>query len=319
MNSTEPVTPRPQISDKLLAGFSVSHLVFSVLWFPFSTTLIKYRVNYVPRRVSLDGERSRVPESGEGAVKSYFGMLKKVLRVEGFSGFYKGFMPWLLEYIVCLVIDRLHVKFFFSMSDDGAFSSSPRNRVYRIFETLLFLPVKIVAMRATTCSYKLPWFDSTVSLNALLTEAEHQRPWLLFLAPGVLVLEALALAYDAYAFSHFFTKIIAPNYGGDKSVAKPRRSLARFVSFLCFAALNVTVKCFLDVVSARLCVQRNDQTGDDASSVSKITKRDVAGNLPYTGFVDCVQRIVNEEGLSALFRAWWYDLIMRYWWLPFLF
>lgn len=26
---------------------------------------------------------------------------------------------------------------------------------------------------------------------------------------------------------------------------------------------------------------------------------------PYIGFVDCVKRIVNEEGYRTLFRAWW--------------
>ena len=30
---------------------------------------------------------------------------------------------------------------------------------------------------------------------------------------------------------------------------------------------------------------------------------------PYVGLVDCGKRIVNEEGYSTLFRAWWLVLL----------
>lgn len=30
---------------------------------------------------------------------------------------------------------------------------------------------------------------------------------------------------------------------------------------------------------------------------------------PYLGLVDCVQKIVREEGWTALYRGWWLTLV----------
>jgi hypothetical protein len=30
---------------------------------------------------------------------------------------------------------------------------------------------------------------------------------------------------------------------------------------------------------------------------------------PYTGFVDCAKRIAQEEGPTALYRAWWVTML----------
>jgi len=30
---------------------------------------------------------------------------------------------------------------------------------------------------------------------------------------------------------------------------------------------------------------------------------------PYHGLVDCAQRIINEEGIMTLYRAWWITLL----------
>jgi len=30
---------------------------------------------------------------------------------------------------------------------------------------------------------------------------------------------------------------------------------------------------------------------------------------PYYGFRDCAERIMNEEGIGALYRAWWLTML----------
>jgi hypothetical protein len=30
---------------------------------------------------------------------------------------------------------------------------------------------------------------------------------------------------------------------------------------------------------------------------------------PYTGFLDCAKRVIDEEGIGALYRGWWIMLL----------
>jgi hypothetical protein len=56
---------------------------------PLAGVLVRFRASYNPRGLALDSEGSAVPHTGP-VVSSYFGMLRRVWQIEGFSGFYKG-------------------------------------------------------------------------------------------------------------------------------------------------------------------------------------------------------------------------------------
>jgi hypothetical protein len=60
---------------------------------PFMGVLIRYRADYIPKAggVSLDNEDGVgvAPRSSEPAT-SYFGMMNRVYRIEGWAGLYKG-------------------------------------------------------------------------------------------------------------------------------------------------------------------------------------------------------------------------------------
>jgi hypothetical protein len=47
---------------------------------PFVGVLVRYRANYVPKRVRLDAEDGVVNETGSDI--TYFGMMKRVHRIE---------------------------------------------------------------------------------------------------------------------------------------------------------------------------------------------------------------------------------------------
>ncbi|KAJ7717249.1 hypothetical protein DFH07DRAFT_861504 [Mycena maculata] len=107
---------------------------------------------------------------------------------------------------------------------------------------------------------------------ALLSPAERVAPWLLYQAPGVAPAALLAAAAPALALP---------------------RPLA--------AALATTLK----VLATRLALQRQGldediySGKDTADAVLAVRSR-----VPYTSLTDCARRIVREEGVGALFRAW---------------
>jgi len=81
----------------------------------------------------------------------------------------------------------------------------------------------------------------------------------------------------------------------------------------------------LEVIATRLAIQRNhasseynsvsqevEDDGEDTVEYSG-TDEDVIGlrheGDPYTGLVDCAKRIIDEEGIMTLYRAWWVTLL----------
>lgn len=55
---------------------------------PLSGVLVRFRANYTPKGLQLDGEGGVQPHTGP-VIKSYFGMLKRVVRLEvRFRGFF---------------------------------------------------------------------------------------------------------------------------------------------------------------------------------------------------------------------------------------
>jgi hypothetical protein len=59
---------------------------------PIEGVLVRYRATYTPKagRIRLDGE-DRQASTTHSDSPSYFGMMKRVYRIEGWTGFYKGF------------------------------------------------------------------------------------------------------------------------------------------------------------------------------------------------------------------------------------
>jgi len=97
------------------------------------------------------------------------------------------------------------------------------------------------------------------------------------------------------------------------------------VVFYVVTVLSTFILCPLEVVSTRLSIQRNYASAEynsvaqeeegDAEDVMEYAgaEEDVIGLRsemdPYTGMIDCIQKIAREEGLGALYRGWWLTLL----------
>ncbi|KAH7927145.1 mitochondrial carrier [Leucogyrophana mollusca] len=301
-------------------GFSLALLV------PLTGALVRFRAHYNPKGLQLDPEGDVQPHTGP-VISSFWGMLRRVYRLEGWPGLYKGLMPTLLSTL-------LITMFLLAILDDkqlrphGSYTA-PRTGAlgmlaYSLFTMLVSLPQVIIADRAITTPHKLPYFNAIYSLRILLTPTERTRPWILYLTPGLLAAQVMHIAYVVLGLRSI-RQLLIPGIASGSITRWEDVSMVRLSIFFVIALLSTAILAPLEVVSIRLAIQRNhavpefnsisQEEDGDAEEVAEYsgTEEDVIGlrteREPYIGLADCVKRIIDEEGWGALYRAWWLTML----------
>ncbi|EJF65405.1 mitochondrial carrier [Dichomitus squalens LYAD-421 SS1] len=284
---------------------------------PFTGALVRLRANYNPRALQLDPEGNVNVHTGP-IVTSFFGMLRRVYRIEGWAGLYKGLMPTASATIVMtgFAVAAMDSK---QLARHGRVDPPDVGMlaalVYAAFGTLVSLPAAIITYRSIVTPYRLPWFRPIYSLRVLLTPTERRRPWVLYFTPGLVTAQVLQIAYSVVIL-YSLRRLLVP-VGGDFSPA-------RFGIYVAIEILSTAVICPLEVITTKLAIQRNhsaveynsveQEVEDDAVEAPEYAEysgqeEDVIGlrheKDPYLGFADCVKRIIDEEGWQTLYRAWW--------------
>jgi len=292
---------------------------------PISGALVRLRANYNPKGLQLDDEGVPHPYTGP-QLTSFFGMLFRVKRLEGWAGLYKGLMPHLITAVIMTAFSFLFYD-----------SSGPRHHgmanppragpfgvlMYSIFWMIITLPAMIISYRSVTTPYKLPYFGPRSSLRILLTPTERRRPWRLYLTPGLLPAQTIAVTYGALGLRtlrHF----LLPGYRPGADLPESFTAL-RFGLYFIVVIISTAILCPLEVIATKLAIQRNHASAElnsvlqeeegDAEETAEYAgaEEDVIGlrheRDPYTGLIDCAKRIAQEEGPTALYRAWWVTML----------
>ncbi|KAG2072074.1 hypothetical protein BDR04DRAFT_1230764 [Suillus decipiens] len=285
---------------------------------PLAGASVRIRAHYNPKGLQLDSEGGIQPHSGS-VVPSFFSMLRRVHRIEGWSGLYKGLMPTFLTtlIIVALVMfltnDQLLRR---TLLAPGA--GTVGILVGSVFDILL-LPRVVIQNRAITTPYKLPYLNPIYSLRVLLTPTERRRPLTLYLTPGLLI---AGVAQVAIAFLSRWIRLLLlqalakPSITGRELIS----SVKLVIVFVVIALLKTIIITPLEVIFLRLSIQRNhaapefnsisQEEGDNEEAMEYAGAEEDVINLridrePYVGLIDCGKRIIEEEGWGALYRVWW--------------
>lgn len=206
----------------------------------------------------------------------------------------------------------------------------------------LSVPFIDVIFSSITTPHKLGFFDLTKALHTILTPTERKKPWILYLTPGLLAAEMLHIGVVTLILSPFH-RLLLPTIGKPIfSLDLTEISLWKVAVYFVIVTLATAILAPLEVIATRLAIQRN-HASSEYNSVSQETEgdgeesveysgavEDVIGYVllqhcfkskkthssslrhegdPYNGLVDCAKRIVDEEGISALYRAWWITLL----------
>jgi hypothetical protein len=284
---------------------------------PLTGVLIRYRANYNPKGLQLDAEGGAQPYTGP-IIRSYFTMLGRVYRIEGLQGFYKGTMPTTLSVMamtifILLVLDPVKPRLTgYKAPDVGVWGTL----VYSIFTMLLSLPTVILTYRAITTPYKLSYWNAMQAFRVLLTPTERRRPWILYLTPGLLAAQVLHISIVV-----LFLGPLRRHF--DLSFKEPATFLSA-AAYAVIVALSTIILTPLEVIVTRLAIQRNHASAEYNSVSQEVEgdgenvpeyggEEDVMGlrseGDPYLGLVDCAKRMVDEEGWSSLYRAWWLTIL----------
>lgn len=193
-------------------------------------------------------------------------------------------------------------------------------------------------LSAITTPHKLPYFNPIYSLRVLLTPTERRRPWILYLTPGLLAAQVTHIAYIVLGLRSM-RQLLLPELANPGIPRKEEISPVKLAIFLVIMLSSTIILTPLEVISIRLSIQRNhaapefnsisqEEEGDaDEATEYAGVEEDVIGYVilpsflfpdiiirnsslrterePYVSLIDCGKRIIEEEGWSALYRAWW--------------
>ncbi|KIK58248.1 hypothetical protein GYMLUDRAFT_228166 [Collybiopsis luxurians FD-317 M1] len=282
---------------------------------PFGSVLIRYRANYILRvpEIQIEGLIPAIVPGDFG----YFGMMKRVNAVEGWTGFYKGFIPTFLNLLVSGLISSGLWFGRISFQRGMLPSSLPiLGTGYGIPSILLSLlvgiPFQIIINRAIVTPYRLSIFGPSTSLKALLTPHERRHLWVLYLTPGLVV--GLLLQW---VMLHGYLQVRL------LFLAQKGPYVLLYIGSLAIAIVFEILCVPLQVTVTKLSVQRNFGL-EEASFVEETegaylqeystvnVNRTRVEAEPYTGLIDCAFKIMREEGGQTLFRAWWMNLLPHF-------
>lgn len=263
---------------------------------------------------------------------SLFGTLRRVHRLEGWAGLYKGwvagammatalFAALYLLLAVGYVTGMLPVKD--SVDSFGFFVA-----LFVIDTTLI--PAEVVFSRAVVTPYTLPT-SIGATFRILLTDYERRRPWTLYLP---LLIPSVALFAARLGPIALVAALLRPR-------AHPKE-IWRVAAILPVAALAALWTTPLAVAKAKIMVQQDfgptseEAKADDSEDPLLEDAQDAVDALParaprhtlvvddlqraatgdedvihlrtnarpYAGLVDALRTIRAEEGKGALFRTW---------------
>uniref|UniRef100_A0A0W0G615 Mitochondrial carrier n=1 Tax=Moniliophthora roreri TaxID=221103 RepID=A0A0W0G615_MONRR len=293
-----------------------SSLLSLAITVPLNGALVRYRAHYNPSRIQL-GENGA---SNPSPVTGYFSVLKRVYRLEGCSGLYKGFSPTFVAFVFILSVLAAYLRFDFStpripwrFDDLGILGSI----LFGLLSMVVGIPMQVLANRAIVTPYKLPYTNPLTCARILLSPTERRKPWNLYLLPGLFT-AFVAQLFISIAVVPMIRILLLPFNG----TFNPLSALAA-TGYFFFALACSAVQAPLQVVIVRLSIQRSHSDDNSSEAVEAeaygvetysdeevITLKDEQEY--YHGLQDCLNTIIAEEGWRTLFRAWWLTALGMY-------
>ena len=108
--------------------------------------------------------------------------------------------------------------------------------------------------------YRLPYFNPFHSLRVLLTPTELRKPWILYLTPGLLAAELLHICYVVIAL-RALRHLLLPSLSQRDDSQPLDLSPRSLIVYLATSLFSTAILCPLEVISTRLAVQRNHESG----------------------------------------------------------
>lgn len=151
---------------------------------------------------------------------------------------------------------------------------------------------------SVTTPYKLPYFAPRYSLRILLTPTERRKPWLLYLTPGLLPAQLLAVTYSALGL-RVLRHFILPGYRIGADLPENLTPL-RFGLYFIVVIVSTAIICPLEVITTKLVIQRNHASAG-FNSVLQEEEGDTEETVEYAGAEEDVIGYATIPPVSMLY------------------
>ncbi|KAF9052482.1 hypothetical protein BDZ89DRAFT_1056827 [Hymenopellis radicata] len=281
----------------------------ALLLVPFTSVLVRYRHC----------------STGEAPPTSLWGVLKRVYQILGIKGLTYGMAPtiWLGIILPLFWWHGMPSKIYISASPGVMGFSLTSSLVYTL---VYYIFVLVTVYRAITTTHELDSWKPQEAFHALFTAHERRRPWAIHQIPGLIPALVFNICINIFVLRLVRDTFIFPNtLPRDLDFAE---QLVRVIINMLFALLGTVVLAPLEVVTTRLAIQRNygprvgqqDTEPSDAAEPPDVEKNadeiqsnvlplDLIVRYPYLGLVDCLCKIVEEEGWPVLYRGWFFTFL----------
>lgn len=198
--------------------------------------------------------------------------------IDGSTGFGTGILSYGIILSTTLVASRFSI-----VSFGAGYKLEPKGWLVAIAAQLLALPFEILSTRMAIYGGKV---------GTLMTSEERRNPLKHIYTPSLILSACAPTLLDAIFFS------IDKALGMRSTLGKPNRT-----DVLLRAAVSAIIGTVFNVIFARLCAS---PPGDASQhSVTSVGRPKV---VKYDGLLDCMQRLVREEGIGSLFRGWYFEV-----------
>ncbi|KAJ8081177.1 hypothetical protein PM082_018020 [Marasmius tenuissimus] len=275
----------------------------------FSFALVMTRWNGVVARLLVDG---------------YASTLRRVRRLEGWAGLYKGFWPSFVGVFAASLIalslppddPDLTVGRSARFGEYGAVLGVFMNVIMCL---IIEIPVQVLTIRAIVTPYKLRSSNPLVAYKLLLSPIERRHPWKIYFLPGVLI--------SQFA-NTLLTTVFAPAITSWLEQLAEKRMAVAVILHLAVVFPGSCLYTLFQVALARFAVQRTWSSEEDNTGVETVADIAAAARVqsyshedvivlrddqdPYVSFTDYVNKVTTEEGWRVLLRAWWASFLLFY-------
>lgn len=268
---------------------------------PVANVLTRLRANYLPHAVSLDHvmeagrEPSRPslwgllfawrhyenPKIGPN-IRTFIPMARRVYRLEGIRGLYKGTTLVLVQFLVMLVLILL-------LNQPSAYHPNEvrmiaverpfRSLCTLIVSVLVLLPTEVLLRRTMVHHAAVSWRHPRTALRQVLSPAEVLQPWRLYIVPGLVPLQLfrhLTASYMTHMVRYWTLPLLedfVPQVSRQNkdTFEGPTSDTFRitFWGLLLFVGWSLSVAVLLvpiDCILVRLMTQYDRTTSIDAST-----------------------------------------------------
>lgn len=308
---------------------------------PVTNVLTRLRANYLPHAVSLDHvmEAGREPEPERRSlwsvvyewryyenpkigpnVRTFWPMAKRVYRLEGVRGLYKGTTLTVVQLFVTLILILLFNQPTVYHPYDVrliAVERPVRSFFTLVITTLVLLPTEVLICRSMVHHANVSWRHPRTALRQVLSPSEVLHPWRLYLIPGLVQVQLVRQIMASYMthYVRYWTMPVledfVPQPGRNKDTFEAPSSDTFRVTFfgllffltwcLCAAIVLVPVDCIL----VRLMTQYDRSTSLDAPGPA--FHNDQAAAQAHADVEDELRATTSSEPVTSLRPCYGHD------------